>query len=113
MSLGVEAEAHTAGLRLELFRKYPEEMRGAFEQQRAWNSTFTAMVAERMGLHESRDMRPALIVGVMMSAGNVALHNWFANGTEQPLHELVEAALDKTIEGLGELDVIFPRRAES
>lgn len=108
MSREVEAEADVARLRLELFRKYPEEMNGAFEQQRAWNSTFTEMVAERMGLDHSHDMRPALIVGVMMSAGNVALHNWFVRGAKQPLHELVEAALDQTIAGLGELES-FPR----
>ena len=62
-----------------------------------------AMVAQRMGIDDSRDMRPALIVRVMISAANVALHNWFANGGEQPLPELVEAALDQTIAGLGKL----------
>jgi TetR/AcrR family transcriptional regulator, regulator of mycofactocin system len=113
MSHEVEAEADTARLRLELFRKYPEEMSGAFEQQRAWNSTFTAMVAQRMGLDHSRDMRPALIVGVMMSAGNVALHNWFVKGAEQPLHEVVEAALDQTIAGLRELDTVRLQRLQS
>ena len=106
MSREVEAEADTARLRLELFRKYPDEMSGAFEQQRAWNSTFMAMVAQRMGLHNSRDMRPALIVRVMMSAANVALHSWFTNGAEQPLHELVESALDQTIAGLKELETV-------
>src|SRR6516165_5957692 len=108
MSHEVEAEADTARLRLELFRKYPEEMSGAFAQQRAWNSTFTEMVAQRMGLDHSYDMRPALIVGVMMSAANVALHNWFVRGARQPLHELVETALDQTITGLAELES-FPR----
>jgi hypothetical protein len=78
-------------------------MSGAFAQQRAWSSTFMAMVAQRMGIDDSRDMRPALIVRVMISAANVALHNWFANGAEQPLHELVEAALEQTIAGLGKL----------
>jgi len=57
-----------------------------------------------MGLNDSDDMRPALIVRVMMSAANVALQNWFTKGAEQPLHELVESALDQTIAGLGELD---------
>src|SRR5215467_12761565 len=38
MSHEVEAEADIARFRLELFRKYPEEMSGAFEQQRVWNS---------------------------------------------------------------------------
>src|SRR5262249_27901223 len=104
MSHEVEAEADIARLRLELFRIYPEEMSGAFEQQRAWNSTFTELVAQRMGLDRSLDMRPALIVAVMMSAGNVALHNWFVRGAKPPLHELVEAALDQTIAGLGELE---------
>lgn len=113
MSLEVEAEEDTARLRLELFRKYPQEMSGAFEQQRAWNSTFKAMVTERMGLEDSRDIRPALIVGVMMSAANVALHNWFVKGAKQPLHELVEAALDQTITGLAELDTAIPRSVES
>jgi AcrR family transcriptional regulator len=103
MSHEVEAEADTARLRLELFRKYPEEMSGAFEQQRAWSSTFMGMVARRMGIDDPRDMRPALIVRVMISAANVALHNWFARGAEQPLHELVEAALDQTIAGLGKV----------
>ena len=113
MSHEVEAEADTARIRLELFRKYPEEMSGAFEQQRAWNSTFTTMVAQRMGLDHSRDMRPALVVRVMMSAANVALHNWFTKGAEQPLHELVEAALDQTIAGLGQLDTVLPQRPRS
>jgi len=113
MSHEVEAEADLARLRLELFRKYPEEMSGAFEQQRVWNSTFTAMVAERMGLDDSRDIRPALIVGVMMSAANVALHNWFVNGAEQSLHKLVEAALDQTIAGLEEFDKVLAKRRES
>ncbi len=113
MSHEVEAEADTARLRLELFRKYPEEMSGAFEQQRAWNSTFTELVAQRMGLDRSHDMRPALIVGVMMSAGNVALHNWFVRGARQPLHELVETALDQTIAGLGALEKVFPGPVES
>ena len=88
-------------------------MSGAFEQQRVWNSTFTAMVAERMGLDDSRDIRPALIVGVMMSAANVALHNWFVNGAEQSLHKLVEAALDQTIAGLEEFDKVLAKRRES
>lgn len=113
MSLEVEAEEDTARLRLELFRKYPRQMSGAFEQQRAWNSTFKAMVAERMGLDDSRDMRPALMVGVMMSAANVALHNWFVKGAKQPLHELVEVALDQTITGLAELDTTTSRSVET
>jgi hypothetical protein len=108
MSHEIEADADLSRLRLELFRKYPETMSGAFEQQKAWNSTLTKVVAERMGVDDSRDMRPALIVGVMMSAGNVALQNWFAKGAEQALPELVDAALDQTIVGLGELDRVLP-----
>ena len=110
MSHEVEAEADIARLRLELFRKYPEEMSGAFEQQRAWSSTFKAMVAQRMGLDDSRDMRPALIVRVMMSAANVALQNWFTKGAEQPLHELVESTVDQTIAGLKELEAVDRNR---
>ncbi|MGD0118016.1 MAG: TetR family transcriptional regulator [Candidatus Binatus sp.] len=108
MSREIEADASISRLRLELFRKYPETMSGAFEQQKAWNSTLTRVAAERMGVDDSRDMRPALIVGVMMSAGNVAMQNWFAKGAEQALPELVEAALDQTIAGLGELDRVLP-----
>jgi AcrR family transcriptional regulator len=108
----VEADAEVARLRLALFRKYPETMSGAFEQQRAWNSTLTAVVAQRMGLDDSRDMRPALIVSVMMAAGNVALHNWFVTGAEQSLQKLAEAALDQTIAGLGEFDRVPPRGSD-
>jgi len=63
MSREIEADADISRLRLELFRRYPETMSGAFEQQKAWNSTLTKVVAERMGVDDSRDMRPALIVG--------------------------------------------------
>lgn len=108
LSREIEADADLSRLRLELFRKYPETMSGAFEQQKAWNSTLTKVVAERMGVDDSGDMRPALIVGVMMSAGNVALQNWFARGAVQSLPELVEAALNQTIVGLGKLEGVFP-----
>ncbi|HEY2484901.1 MAG TPA: TetR family transcriptional regulator [Candidatus Binataceae bacterium] len=111
MSREVEAEADLTRLRLELFRKYPETMSGAFEQQRAWSSTLTAVVAQRMRINDSRDIRPALMVGVMVSAGNAALQTWFARGANQPLHELVEGALDQTIAGLGELDRVRSRVA--
>ncbi|MET0183675.1 MAG: TetR family transcriptional regulator, partial [Caulobacterales bacterium] len=99
-----EANVEATRLRLELFSQSPETMATASQQVQTYQAEVTPIVARRMGLNEHKDLRPALLVGVMMSATFSALTFWLANGAKGPSHKVVATALDQVIEGMGKLD---------
>ena len=58
------------------------------------------LVAERMGIDPSQDLRPGLLVHVAFAAGNFAFQQWIQRTQPDrgPLHQYVEEALT-TIKG--------------
>jgi AcrR family transcriptional regulator len=100
LSREVEADVASTQLRLQLLEQSPQTMAAAFERRRTYQRRLVPLVASRMQLDEAKDMRPALIVDLLLSATYVALWHWLATGAKAPLHRLVAEALDLASAGL-------------
>ena len=68
--------------------------------QRNWETSVTAMLAERMGVDPAKDLRPGTVAATTMAAMRVATANWLAGGGEGDLPAIVAAALDLLDGGL-------------
>lgn len=68
--------------------------------QRNWETSVTAMLAERMGVDPSKDLRPGTVAATTMAAMRVATANWLAGGGQGDLPAIVAAALDLLDGGL-------------
>jgi AcrR family transcriptional regulator len=68
--------------------------------QRNWESSVTAMLAERMGVDPAKDLRPGTVAATTMAAMRVATANWLALGGQGDLPAIVAAALDLLDGGL-------------
>lgn len=103
MSEEVEADREANQLRVRLFQQSPQTLAAAAEQQRTYLMRLTPVLARRMGLDETRDMRPLLIVNAIMSTTSITLLHWLASGAARPLHELVAEALDYAAAGFPDM----------
>jgi len=95
-----EADPSVTALRLRVLDSAPEITSAAFAQRITFQRRLTPLVAQLMGVDETRDMRPDLVVSVSMSAMYVGLTRWLVNGAREPLHELVSSALEQAAAGL-------------
>ena len=68
--------------------------------QRNWETSVTAMLAERMGVDPATDLRPGTVAATTMAAMRVATANWLAGGGQDDLPAIVAAALDLLDGGL-------------
>jgi len=68
--------------------------------QRNWETSVTAMLAERMGVDPAKDLRPGTVAATTMAAMRVATANWLAGGGQGDLPAIVAAALDLLDGGL-------------
>ena len=68
--------------------------------QRNWETAVTAMLAERMKVEPSEDLRPGVVAATTMAAMRIATANWLAGGGQEDLPAIVEASLDLLDGGL-------------
>jgi AcrR family transcriptional regulator len=68
--------------------------------QRNWETSVTAMLAERMGVDPGKDLRPGVVAATTMAAMRIATVNWLANGGKGDLPAIVAASLDLLDGGL-------------
>ena len=68
--------------------------------QRNWETAVTGMLAERMDVDPTKDLRPATVAATTMAAMRVATANWLAGGGQSDLPVIVAAALDLLDGGL-------------
>lgn len=78
--------------------------------QRNWETSVTAMLAERMGVDPSKDLRPGTVAATTMAAMRVATANWLAGGGQGDLPAIVAAALDLLDGGLQAAANVTARR---
>ena len=109
LSEEVQADVEATRLRVQLFQQSPQTMSAAAEQQRTYLMRLTPVLARRMGLDGTTDMRPLLIVNLIMSTTAVTLLHWLSLGGSRPLHELVAEALDYAAAGFPDIHRRPPR----
>ena len=68
--------------------------------QRNWETSVTAMLAERMEVDPAKDLRPGVVAATTMAAMRVATANWLARGGKGDLPAIVAASLDLLDGGL-------------
>ncbi|MCA1844193.1 MAG: TetR family transcriptional regulator [Actinobacteria bacterium] len=68
--------------------------------QRNWETSVTAMLADRMGVDGAEDLRPGVVAATTMAAMRIATANWLAEGGEGDLPKIVADALDLLDGGL-------------
>ena len=68
--------------------------------QRNWETAVTDMLAARMGVDATEDLRPGVVAATTMAAMRVATANWLAGGGKGDLPAIVAAALDLLDGGL-------------
>src|SRR5256885_9472213 len=68
--------------------------------QRNWETSVTEMLAARMGVDPTRDLRPGVVAATTMAAMRVATANWLAGGGRGDLPVTVAASLDLLDGGL-------------
>jgi len=78
--------------------------------QRNWETSVTAMLAERMGVDPAKDLRPGVVAATTMAAMRVATVNWLAGGGQGDLPAIVAASLDLLDGGLQAAAAPPPRR---
>jgi AcrR family transcriptional regulator len=108
-ALEQESDVTITKLRLRVLESAPEITAAAFAQRITFQRRLTPLVAQLMGVDETLDMRPDLIVSVSMSSMYVGMWHWLTNGATEPLHELVQRALALAAEGLTAIAQSRPR----
>jgi hypothetical protein len=62
--------------------------------QRNWETAVTVMLAQRMGVEPTKDLRPGVVAATTMAAMRMATNNWLSGGGEGDLPAIVADALD-------------------
>lgn len=68
--------------------------------QRNWETAVTGMLAQRMGVEPTKDLRPGVVAATTMAAMRMATNNWLSGGGEGDLPAIVADALDLLDGGL-------------
>jgi AcrR family transcriptional regulator len=68
--------------------------------QRNWETAVTVMLAQRMGVEPTKDLRPGVVAATTMAAMRMATNNWLSGGGEGDLPAIVADALDLLDGGL-------------
>jgi AcrR family transcriptional regulator len=90
----------TTRLRIQVLDDAPDAMAAAFGQRHMLQHQLTPVIARRMGLHPTADMRPSLVVHVSMAAMYVGIWHWLHTDATAPLDALVAEALQGAAAGL-------------
>jgi AcrR family transcriptional regulator len=96
----LEADPALTSSWLQVMDQEPDVVATAIRQRQWIHRRATTVLAARMNTDEVRDIRPALIVGVSLSAMYAGMWHWLINGAIEPLHEVVSRALADAAAGL-------------
>lgn len=114
---GYEEERERLLNRARIMAETPSLQARSLAHQRLWEMAVADMVAERMGVDPSVDLRPGVVAGATMAALRVAVAAWLAKDGRPHLPTLVAEALDLLDggleQGLTRLPALRRRRRQS
>ena len=88
--------------RARIMAETPSLQARSLAHQRLWEEAVADMLAERMGVDASVDLRPGVVAGSTIAALRVAVAAWLARDGEPHLPTLVAEALDLLDGGLAQ-----------
>jgi AcrR family transcriptional regulator len=94
------SDPEMTALRVQVMRNSQATLTAIVAQRRALHQELTVALAGLMGVDETADMRPALIVSLSLQARWVAVWHWLAAGAQTPVVPVVERALRIAADGL-------------
>jgi AcrR family transcriptional regulator len=97
---GYEEERESLLNRARLMRETPSLQARSLAHLRLWEEALASMVAERLGVDASVDLRPGVVAASTMAALRVAIDAWLARDGQPHLPTLVAEALDLLDGGL-------------
>jgi hypothetical protein len=77
---------------LHLTRQVPSLRARQVEKQDRWAARLADVLADRIGVDASADLRPRLYAATALSALDVAVSHWDSAATAQPLGEVLDRA---------------------
>ena len=87
-------------LRGRIMRETPSLQARSLVHQRTWEEAMEQMVAARLGVDATTDLRPGVVSATTLAAMRVAFQNWLAAGATGDLIALTAEALDLLDGGL-------------
>lgn len=87
-----EGDGELNQLRATLIATHPGLARRHLERQAVMETQLTPLLAERLGVTDPSDMRPALLAACATAAGRVGAANWIASGGQGPISAKVDEA---------------------
>jgi AcrR family transcriptional regulator len=91
-------------LRGRIMRETPSLQARSLVHQRAWEEAMQAMVADRLGVDPTVDLRPGVVAATALAAMRVAFTNWLTTGATDDLIAMTTEALDLLDGGLQQVD---------
>ena len=90
-------------LRARLMRETPSLQARSLVHQKLWEDAMQEMVAERLGVDPTTDLRPGVVAAATLAAMRVAFTNWLTAGCDGDVIKLTAEALDLLDGGLQQL----------
>jgi AcrR family transcriptional regulator len=87
-------------LRGRIMRGTPSLQARSLVHQRAWEEAMQEMVASRLGVDPTVDLRPGVVAATALAAMRVAFTNWLSAGAQDDLIAMTAEALDLLDGGL-------------
>ena len=100
MSTDFEERREMVLLRGRIMRDTPSLQARSLVHQKAWEDAMQEMVADRLGVDPSTDLRPGVVSATTLAAMRVAFTNWLASGAKGDLIAMTADALDLLDGGL-------------
>jgi AcrR family transcriptional regulator len=91
-------------LRGRIMRETPSLQARSLVHQRAWEEAMQEMVADRLGVDPTVDLRPGVVAATALAAMRVAFTNWLTTGATDDLIAMTTEALDLLDGGLQQVD---------
>jgi AcrR family transcriptional regulator len=86
--------------RFEIMAATPSLQARSLQHQREWEEAVSEMIALRMGVDRTTDLRPAVVAATTLATLRVAVTAWFVGGGRSDLNAMVAEALDLLDGGL-------------
>jgi AcrR family transcriptional regulator len=103
LSVDFEQRKEMIIVRGRLMRDTPSLQARSLTHQKLWEDAMQELVAERLGVDPTTDLRPGVVSAATLAAMRVAFTNWLMAGCEGDLIELTTEALDLLDGGLQQL----------
>jgi AcrR family transcriptional regulator len=100
MTQGYEQERERLLRRAQIMAETPALQTRSLGHQRVWEEAVKDMVALRLGVDPTMDVRPAVVAATTLAAVRVAVGTWLVGGGHAHLPTLVAKALDLLNGGL-------------